>query len=71
MRARDIRAIAFCILSTAALAAVGEFALHRWIVVVAMVAAYDAWLLTRRRMVRVIRRLRGEQVGGWSSYYQD
>ncbi|MDB5417275.1 MAG: hypothetical protein JWP50_694, partial [Phenylobacterium sp.] len=36
----------------------------------ALIAAYNAWLLTRPRMRRVFRRLRGETVD-FSGYYLD
>jgi hypothetical protein len=45
------------------------FLLHNLVVSVALTIAYAAWLLTRRRMLRVFRRLRGEP--DWSAYYDE
>ena len=66
MRARDLRAITFCGVSMLVLL-VGALALIRSLVVaVALTAAYGALILTRPRMIRVWRRLRGEP--DWSGY---
>jgi hypothetical protein len=70
MRERDVRAIAFCVLSSAAVVVVAQALLRHWLPVLALVSAYEAWLLTRPRMIRVMRRLRGERVE-WSSYFED
>jgi threonine/homoserine/homoserine lactone efflux protein len=70
MRARDVRAIAFWLTSSLILL-VGVFlGVHSVIAAVALTAAYNAWLLTRPRMRRVVRRLRGETVD-FSGYYLD
>ena len=61
MRARDLRAISFFLFSTAALLVVVRLAAG-WVPAVAVTLAYAVWLLTRPRMVRVMRRLRGETV---------
>lgn len=69
MRARDVRAIAFCLLSMAALL-VGALAFTRSLVIsLALTAAYGALALTRPRMLRVYRRLRGEP--DWSGYFDN
>jgi len=69
MRARDVRAILFWLTTSFLLLAL-SYALTRGVIVtVALVAAYNAWLLTRPRARRVSRRLRGE--ADWSGYYQD
>lgn len=69
MRARDVRAITFWIASSIVLV-VASYALTRSVVVtVALLGAYNAWLLTRRRARRVLGRLRGDV--DWSGYYQD
>lgn len=69
MRRRDVQAIVFCVLSTLALFAVLYLVTGSYFGSLALVAAYDAWLLTRPRMQRVIRRLRGAP--DWSGYYKD
>ncbi len=70
MRARDKRAVAFCVTSTAVLLAIAELALRNWLAASALAAAYAVWLMTRPRMVRVMRRMRGETVEK-SSYYEN
>jgi hypothetical protein len=70
MRARDVRAIGFWIASSVALLIVAIVLLGVGPATLAFVAAYNVWLLTRPRMVRVLRRLRGqslERIG----YYED
>ncbi|HSV01732.1 MAG TPA: hypothetical protein VLI41_00875 [Phenylobacterium sp.] len=69
MRARDVRAIVFWI-TTSLLLLVFSYGLTRSVIVAAaLAAAYNAWLLTRRRARRVVGRLKGEV--DWSGYYQD
>ena len=70
MRARDIRAIAFWLSSSLVLLAGVYLALRSVIAAAALAAAYNAWLLTRPRMRRVFRRLRGE-TADFSGYYLD
>lgn len=70
MRERDLQAIVFCAASTALLLAGLLFVSRNVIVAVALTAAYDAWLLTRPRMLRVIRRLRGEKLER-GNYYKN
>ena len=69
MRARDVRAIAFCVVTVALLFAALMVLLHIYLVALALTGAYAVWLLTRPRMVRVIRRLRGDP--DWSGYYDN
>ncbi|HEV2531235.1 hypothetical protein [Phenylobacterium sp.] len=70
MRARDVRAIAFWLTSSLVLL-VGAYLVSRSVIAsVALTGAYNAWLLTRPRMRRVVRRLRGETVD-FSGYYMD
>lgn len=69
MRGRDVRAILFCVTTTLALLAIVYLLLRSYLATIALVGAYDAWLLTRPRMLRVFRRLRGEP--DWSGYYKD
>ena len=70
MRPRDVRAIIFCLASSAALFGMSWLGTHSLIAASALTAAYVVWLLTRPRMVRVLRRLRGETVD-FNSYFQD
>ena len=68
MRARDVRAILFCALTSLGLALLAYAVLKSVIVAAALTAAWLAWLLTRPRMRRVMRRLRGEPVDdGWTT----
>ena len=69
MRARDVRAIAFCSVTTVVLLAGAFLASGSYVVSLALAAAYAAWLLTRPRMQRVISRLRGDP--DWSGYFSD
>ena len=69
MRARDVRAIAFCVVTTLAVLAGLTLALHSYLAAIALTVAYDAWLLTRPRMLRVMRRLRGDP--DWSGYFDN
>jgi hypothetical protein len=69
MRPRDARAILFWIATTVALILAVEAAIHRWLIAVIVAAAYNAWLLSRPRMIRVFRRLRGERWERTSGYF--
>lgn len=64
-----MRALAFWTTSTVLLAATAYLLSPNLIAVAAIVAAYNAWLLTRPRMVRVFRRLRGAP--DWSDYFRN
>jgi hypothetical protein len=69
MRARDVRAIAFWIGTSLVLLA-GVFVLSRSVLAaVALTGAWNLWLLTRPRMRRVLRRLRGDP--DYSGYFWD
>lgn len=69
MRARDVRAITFCAVSMLVLL-IGALTLTRSLVVsLALTAAYGALVLTRPRMIRVWRRLRGQP--DWSGYFDN
>ena len=70
MRGRDVRAIAFVALTSLFLL-VSAYAASRSVIgASALTAAWLAFALTRPRMRRVMRRLRGED-DGWTGYYQD
>ncbi len=71
IRRRDIHAVAFCLVSISAVCGIIALVSGNWIYTLAVTGIFTAWLLTRARMVRVIRRLRGETVGGWSDYYRE
>ncbi|THD77757.1 MAG: hypothetical protein E7812_13445 [Phenylobacterium sp.] len=62
--------MAFWLASSLAMLVAVYLASHSVIAAAALVAAYNSWLLTRPRMKRVFKRLRGETVD-FSSYYQD
>ena len=70
MRARDVRAIAFWLTSSLIILVGVYLAAHSVIAAAALTAAYNAWLLTRPRMRRVFRRMRGE-TADFSGYYLD
>ncbi|WP_133255015.1 hypothetical protein [Phenylobacterium hankyongense] len=69
MRGRDVRAILFCVSTTVALVVVSYAAFHSFLATLALTAAYDVWLLTRPRMVRLFRRMRGDP--DWSGYFKN
>jgi hypothetical protein len=69
MRARDIRAIAFCIATTATLAIVLYLSTRNLLATLAATAAYAVFVATRPRMIRVARRARGEP--DWSGYFRN
>jgi hypothetical protein len=71
IRARDVRAIAFCTATIPAVLALAYLGLGSWLPAAGLAAAYAAWLLTRPRMIRVFRRLRGDTVLEWGGYYED
>ena len=71
IRARDIRAIAFCTATIPAVFALVYFGTQSWLPAAGVAAAYAAWLLTRPRMIRVMRRLRGDTILEWGGYYDD
>jgi hypothetical protein len=69
MRPRDLRAILFCATTTVLLFAVSFLALRNYFVSLALTGAWAAFVLTRPRMQRVFRRLRGEP--DWSGYFKN
>jgi len=71
MRRRDIHAISFCVVSIAAALVLTSLIFDNWLYGVVATSAFSAWLLTRARMIRVFRRLRGETTGGWGDYYRE
>ncbi|HTI66935.1 MAG TPA: hypothetical protein VL460_05230 [Caulobacteraceae bacterium] len=76
IRGRDIRAISFCLVSIAAVFAATYFVADHlgfdvWLPTLAATGAYAAWLLTRPRMVRVFRRLRGQSIAEWTGYFEN
>jgi hypothetical protein len=69
MRARDVRAIAFCALSAFGLFIAALLILDSYLIAVAVTGAWLAFALTRPRMLRVIRRMRGEP--DWGGYFRN
>ncbi len=69
MRARDVRAVAFFGSTTVALLGGSLLLAHNFVVSLGLTIAWDAWLLSRPRMIRVMRRLRGEP--DWSAYFDN
>jgi hypothetical protein len=69
MRARDLRAIVFCVGTTLALFFVSYLLFQSVIASLALAGAAAAWLVTRPRMQRVMRRLRGDP--DWSGYFRN
>jgi len=69
MRARDVRAIAFCAVTTILVLGVCALVTRNYFASVGLAAAYAAVILTRPRMLRVFRRLRGDP--DWSGYYKN
>jgi len=70
MRRRDIRAIGFCLVTTLAVAISTWAALGSWILAGLLATAWLVFILTRPRMIRVMRRLRGDDIEAFS-YYED
>ena len=71
MRQRDIRAIVFCAVTICIVFATAQMAVHATLFSLALTGAYAAWLLTRARMIRVFRRMRGDTGWDWSNYYRE
>ncbi len=70
MRARDVRALVFVGATSLMLLALTYLLSKSVIASSALTGAWLAFALTRPRMRRVMRRLRGED-DGWTGYYQD
>jgi len=71
MRPRDARAILFWIASTVVLVLAIQAMMHNWMLTSIAAAAYNAWLLSRPRMIRTFRRLRGERLSRSGGYFLD
>lgn len=69
MRARDVRALLFCFTSTALVLIVAYVVLHILLAAIGLAIAYLAVVMTRPRMIRVMRRVRGEP--DWSGYFKN
>ena len=69
MRARDIRAIVFCAATTLAVLLVVFLFSRSYLAALIATAAWAILVLTRPRMQRVFRRLRGEP--DWSAYFKN
>ncbi len=71
LRPRDIRGIAFCAVIIPAVYITAAMTLHNQLYAFALTVLASVWLLSRPRMLRMYRRLRGESASGWGNYYQD
>ena len=75
LRRKDVRAIAFCALSIATVFVIVFMIADRFlpqpIYAAPLGLTFALWLLTRARMMRVWRRLRGESPPGWGNYYRN
>jgi hypothetical protein len=69
MKIRDARAILFWIASTLVLIGALEAVLHRWVLTGFAAVLYSAWVLSRPRMIRVLRRLCGQRWERSSGYF--
>jgi hypothetical protein len=69
MRPRDARAIGFCAVTIIGLATLSFALSQSYLVALGLTSAYAAFILTRPRMLRVYRRLRGEP--DWGGYFRD
>ena len=71
LRPRDIRAITFCAVTIFAVFLVTAMLLPSLLGALAITIAYALFILTRPRMIRVMRRIRGVDEGNWSGYYRN
>lgn len=69
MRRRDVRAIAFCSVTTIIVLVLSAVLTRNYFASLGLAAAYAAIVFTRPRMLRVFRRARGEP--DWSGYYKN
>ena len=69
MRARDIQALVFAGISTGVIMVLSYAMLQAFLVTVALTGSYLVWLLTRPRMIRLMRRARGAP--DWSGYFRN
>jgi hypothetical protein len=70
IRARDLRALAFCLVTITAVLLLADRIFENRLATGAATAAYAVWILTRGRMIRVFRRLAGQRLER-SSYYRN
>ena len=71
LRPRDIRAIIFCAVTIFIIFVGGAILLPNLLAALAITVAYALFILTRPRMIRVMRRIRGLDEGNWSGYYRN
>ncbi|WP_395674318.1 hypothetical protein [Phenylobacterium sp.] len=69
MRRRDLRAIVFWAAGNVVLLVGSFLAFRNPLATLALVCGWNAWLLTRPRAHRIIRRLRGDP--DWSGYFKN
>ena len=66
-----MRAIAFCAIAIPAVVLIAYRFLPEPIYAALITAVFALWLLTRARMIRIWRRLRGDTGSGWGNYFQE
>lgn len=69
MRARDVQAVVFAVVSTCVIMIFSYAMLQTFLVTAAFTGSYLIWLLTRPRMMRLMRRARGAP--DWSGYFRN
>ena len=69
MRARDVRALIFCAVSTVTVMVVSYLALRMFVVTLALTGGYLVWVFTRPRMIRLMRRV--NDAPDWSGYFRN
>ncbi len=70
IRGRDVRSLAFCVATILLVYALATAVFGDQTIAAPAAAAYAAFILTRPRMIRVYRRLRGERLER-SGYYKN
>jgi hypothetical protein len=66
-----VRAILFWIVATIVLIFALQAGFHNWPLTAIATATFNAWLLSRPRMIRTFRRLRGERLSRSGGYFID
>ena len=71
MRLKDLGAIIFCVIVISGVFLIAYWLLPQPIYTVPVTAVLALWLLTRARMIRIYRRLRGQTRSRWDNFYQN
>lgn len=69
MRPRDVRVILFWMVTTLVLILALQGTFRHWLFTAVAAAAYNAWLLSRPRVIRVFRRLCGQRLERSAGYF--